>query len=165
MNQKVDASEFMYDEFTVEKILDRRHYKGQIQYLVKWLNYTDEENTWEMATDLECLSLINSFESVRNLKRGQNLNTLYEKKAKRLKIDPSLVIDNPFNHDLKAQEIREAFKISGEISFSVKFFDLEQPVIIPCGVAYVEIPQMVLKFYEKQWKFEDSQNEYLRNYI
>ncbi|XP_016981726.1 chromobox protein homolog 3 [Drosophila rhopaloa] len=170
-----DSSESINDsiddeEFTVEKILDRRQYNGEVQYLVKWLNYTDEDNTWERAKDLECDALKNSFESEQSLKRGQDLNSLYERKAKRLKIDPSLVMDNPFNHDLEAQQILKAFKNNGEMSFLIKFFDLEEPQILPCSIAYMEIPQMVLKFYEKHCPFEDSRDfnhhkqKYLNNY-
>ena len=35
------------DEYEVEKILDSRKVKNQIQYLVKWEGYSHEENTWE----------------------------------------------------------------------------------------------------------------------
>jgi len=163
MNSNIGSDEDFSDseEYIVEKILDRRSYKGQVQYLVKWLHYSDEDNTWEMVTDLNCLNLIKSFESKCSLKRGQDLNTLYEKKAKRLKIDPCLVLDNPFNHGFLPEEIIKAFKSNGNILISIKFTDLDQPQIVPSGIAYQEIPQMVLKFYEKLCNFED----YLNNYI
>ncbi|XP_017014171.2 chromobox protein homolog 5 [Drosophila takahashii] len=149
------------EEYIVEKILDRRHHRGEVQYLVKWLNYSDEDNTWELASDLDCPTLVNSFESKFSLKRALNLNNLYEKKAKRMKIDPCLVMDNPFNHGFTAQEVLKGFKKNGEVSFLIKFLDLDQPQMVLSGIAYEEIPQMVLKFYEKQCNFQD----YLNNYI
>ena len=40
------------DEYDVEKILDKRKIKGKTQYLVKWLEYEDKENSWEPAENL-----------------------------------------------------------------------------------------------------------------
>ncbi|XP_039493906.1 chromobox protein homolog 1 [Drosophila santomea] len=148
------------EEYIVEKILDRRNYMGQVQYLVKWLDYADEDNTWESATDLDCHSLIKSFEQI-SLKRAQDLNNLYETKAKRLKIDPCLVVDSPFNHGFTAQEILKGYTNNGEISFLIRFWHLDEPQVVPSEMAYVEIPQMVLKFYENHCSFQD----YLNNYI
>ncbi|XP_016959637.2 chromobox protein homolog 1 [Drosophila biarmipes] len=150
-----DEDSSVSQEYIVEKILARRHYRGAVQYLVKWLYYSDEDNTWEMVSDLSCLDLIKSFESQRSLKRGQDLNTLYEKKAKRLKIDPYLVLDNPFNHGFTAEEIIKAFKSDGYISILIKFADLDQPQLVPSEIAYQEIPQMVLQFYEKLCNFDE----------
>ncbi|EDV49806.1 heterochromatin protein 1 [Drosophila erecta] len=149
------------EEYFVEKILDRRHYMGQVQYLVKWLHYTDEDNTWESATDLDCHSLIKSFDSQIGLKRAQDLNNLYETKAKRLRIDPCVVVDSPFKHGFTAQEILKGSKNNGRTSFLIRFWHLDQPQMVPSEIAYVEIPQMVLKFYESQCNFQD----YLNNYI
>jgi hypothetical protein len=34
-------------KFKIEKLVKTRKYKNKIQYLVKWLNYSDKDNTWE----------------------------------------------------------------------------------------------------------------------
>ena len=39
-------------EYEVEQILDSRLYRGKLQYLVKWLGYTEEHNTWEPPSNL-----------------------------------------------------------------------------------------------------------------
>lgn len=35
------------EEYEVETILDSRVIRGEQQFLVKWKNYDDFENTWE----------------------------------------------------------------------------------------------------------------------
>ena len=40
-------------EYEVEEVLDSRLKKGKLEYLVKWSGYTDEYNTWELASNLE----------------------------------------------------------------------------------------------------------------
>ena len=40
-------------KYKVEQILDSRLYRGKLQYLVKWLGYTEEYNMWEPADNLE----------------------------------------------------------------------------------------------------------------
>ena len=36
-----------YDEYQVESIIDQRNKDGITEYLVKWLGYDDDKNTWE----------------------------------------------------------------------------------------------------------------------
>jgi hypothetical protein len=38
--------------FLVEKLLDRRWHKKRVEYLVKWLNFPDSENTWEPKANI-----------------------------------------------------------------------------------------------------------------
>ena len=51
------------EEYEVEKVLDKRVKKGQVEYLVKWKNYDDpDDNTWEPADNLaECQHLVDEF--------------------------------------------------------------------------------------------------------
>jgi hypothetical protein len=39
-------------EYEVDKILDARLWRRQKQYLVKWINYSDADNSWEPAINL-----------------------------------------------------------------------------------------------------------------
>ena len=47
--EKVEDQEF----YTVEKILDKRLFRGKIQYLVSWKGYDSHDNTWQYKTNLE----------------------------------------------------------------------------------------------------------------
>ena len=40
-------------EYTVEKILDKRNYRGKTQYLIHWVGYPDSEDTWEPPEHLQ----------------------------------------------------------------------------------------------------------------
>jgi len=51
------------DVFIVEKVLDKRFRNGKLQYLLKWENYPDSDNTWEFASNIFCPDLIQEFEN------------------------------------------------------------------------------------------------------
>ncbi|XP_022223578.2 chromobox protein homolog 1 [Drosophila obscura] len=141
-----------HTEYVVEKIIGLRVRQGKVEYLVKWLNFPEEDNTWEFPSSLNCDRLIAAYHHQPLI--NHDLNELYEGKAKRLKVDPTAVIDNPFCWGFEAKHILEAFKQGEQISFLIKFRDLVLPQMVPSYVAYVEIPQMVFKFYENKCTFE-----------
>ena len=58
-------------EYEVEKVLDMRNTtNGQQEYLIKWKDYSDAENTWEPTWLLNCDALLKEF-----YKRHSNLAT------------------------------------------------------------------------------------------
>lgn len=51
--------------YEVEKILDRIVTEnGEVYYFLKWKDYSSEENSWQIASDLNCPLLIVEFEKV-----------------------------------------------------------------------------------------------------
>ncbi|SPP81160.1 blast:Chromobox protein homolog 1 [Drosophila guanche] len=98
---------------------------GNVEYLVKWLNVSEEGSTWEQPSSLVCDHLIAAY----NL---QDLNDV---------------------RGFEAEKILNSFKNGEEISFLIKFRNLELPLMIKSYVAYVEIPDMVFKHYEKTCTF------------
>ena len=49
-------------QYEVEKLLRKRKEGGRVHYLVKWLGYRDEDNTWEPEDNLDCDEKIEEFE-------------------------------------------------------------------------------------------------------
>ena len=49
-------------EYEVEAIIGKRTIRGQVQYKIKWLNYEDNESTWEPISNLSCNILIKQYE-------------------------------------------------------------------------------------------------------
>merc|ERR1712228_111644 len=59
------------EEYTVEKILDKRIRGGKTEYLIKWEGYPDSENTWEPEDNLDCPDLISAFEEKSKQKKEE----------------------------------------------------------------------------------------------
>ena len=48
-------------EYNIEEILDYQKIKGKIRYLVKWLNYNNIENIWELPSALNCSKKVTKY--------------------------------------------------------------------------------------------------------
>ena len=48
--------------YTVERIVDKRRKNGKIEYLVKWEGFSESVNTWEPKIYLDCDQLVAEYE-------------------------------------------------------------------------------------------------------
>ena len=133
MNQK--EGEELYE---VEKILKRRVVKGKFQYLVKWKNYSNEENTWEPESNLtNCKELILEFQNTINTNKKSN-----SKRTKRNKIEE--VKENSISKKIKivgiSKNSNESILIAAIIDGQCKFIPSEQ--------MRKEFPNELFNFYE-----------------
>ncbi|XP_030371196.1 M-phase phosphoprotein 8 [Scaptodrosophila lebanonensis] len=53
-----NATAKSFEEYNVEKVLDKRFVNGRAQYMIKWAGYADSENTWEPMENINCVHLL-----------------------------------------------------------------------------------------------------------
>ena len=51
------------NEYVVEKVLKKRIRNGHVEYLLKWKDYPDSENTWEREENVFCVDLLLEFQA------------------------------------------------------------------------------------------------------
>ena len=79
------------EEFVVEQILNHRvTKKGKLEYYLKWKGFSNADNTWEPAENLNCKDLVDAYEALRvkdkkEKKKPEKKSTEEEKKNKQVK--------------------------------------------------------------------------------
>jgi hypothetical protein len=63
--EKINGQKFGGQSYAVEKVLDHRGPEGEREYLVKWLGYSSDENTWETESHFDDLEIIRRYWSDR----------------------------------------------------------------------------------------------------
>ena len=70
------AEEEEGEEFVVEKIINHRYTKkGKLEYYLKWKGFTDLDNTWEPAENLNCPDLVEIYEAEKEAKKTKKTSS------------------------------------------------------------------------------------------
>ncbi|GIY13118.1 chromobox protein homolog 3 [Caerostris extrusa] len=149
---KVEVSE--PEEYTVEKILDKRLVEGKTEYFLKWQGYSDSENTWEPEENLDCPEIISEFEKNWSKKK---INAS-EKKHKLSDSESEVLIKRKheeekvrgFDRKLEPEKIIGATDTGGELMFLIKWKGCDEADLVSSKTANVRCPQTVIKFYEER---------------
>merc|ERR1712212_791668 len=143
------------EEYSVEKVLDKRIRGGVVEYYLKWKGYGEEDNTWEPEANLDCPELIEAFEVAR--KKEEEKKEEAKKKAKK----PVEEDNRPrgFDRGLDAEKIIGATDSSGELMFLMKWRGTDEADLVPARQANTRCPQVVIKFYEERLTWHSSTNE------
>jgi len=151
------------EEYTVEKILDKRIRGGKTEYLIKWEGYPDSENTWEPEDNLDCPDLISAFEEKTKQKKEEKKRKKEAESSGSGKKKQKLVEDEEgkprgFERGLQPERIIGATDSSGELMFLMKWKDSDEADLVPARQANVKCPQIVIQFYEERltWTTKDD---------
>jgi hypothetical protein len=147
--------------FVVERILDKRKQKNKIEYLIKWKNYGESENTWESANSFLCPDLVQEYEEKYEKKETKEVQKI-RKESDDSESSIQMINDiekeeNKTSEDsLIAEEILGAAPIDGELKFLVKWKNTDDADIVPAKIANVKYQQHVIKFYEKRLNWNNN---------
>ena len=103
----------------VHKIL---HIIAQVEYLLKWVGYREDDNTWEPAEHLECVDLIEQFERKRKdakVRPGDKRKAETEKTKKKDGKAKGQGLRG-FARKLEAERIVGATDSTGELMYLIK---------------------------------------------
>jgi len=156
------------EEFEVERIMDHRTRKGKTEYLIKWKGYDNEEdNTWEPRENLDCEDKIEEYN--KNRKAGEEKSKSKSEKRKSeagsRKEEPSAkkkkddAKNRGFARGLTAERIIGATNDPGELFFLIKWKGSDEADLVPAKEANVQIPQIVIKFYEERLNWYDTKDD------
>ncbi|XP_041525671.1 chromobox protein homolog 5 isoform X1 [Microtus oregoni] len=167
------------EEYVVEKVLDRRMVKGQVEYLLKWKGFSEEHNTWEPEKNLDCPELISEFmKKYKKMKEGENnkpreksegnkrkssfSNNADDIKSKK-KREQNNDIARGFERGLEPEKIIGATDSCGDLMFLMKWKDTDEADLVLAKEANVKCPQIVIAFYEERLTWhaypEDAENK------
>ena len=94
----------------------------QVEYLLKWRGYGDDDNTWEPADNLDCTDLIEEFERKRKEMKARpgDKRKLETKKEKKVTSKGPGERLRGFERRLDPERIVGATDSSGELMFLIK---------------------------------------------
>ncbi|KYR00841.1 chromo domain-containing protein [Tieghemostelium lacteum] len=162
-------------EYEVEKILDKRNFKGSIQYKIKWEGFGVSDATWENEENVtNCQDLIEKFnrehmeESAPSKKRANESDTdsnesrkkrsspgtpQSRSKTKRDIEDPPNVDGVGYEYKDKIEDILGCKKYGDKLFFYVKWIEKDTLSWVDNTILRVKDPQLLLDFYEERIQF------------
>lgn len=177
----VEEEEEGEEEYVVEKIINHRYTKkGKLEYFLKWKGFSDVDNTWEPAENLNCPDLVEAYELEKAKKEKEkkagksstktgkpSVMSEEERKAKKRKLSDEKGSkekkkadkQNGFDKGLTAEEIIGATENNGEVHFLIKWKEaMHDYELIPSRIVNIKIPQMVIAFYEARLTWSTASN-------
>jgi len=158
------------EEFSVERILDKRVRSNKVEYLIKWEGYPDSENTWEPHDNLDCPEIISGFEEKAKTKKDERKRKKEEdsaasaasgKKKPKAQVAEEDSDGKPrgFDRGLQPERIIGATDSSGELMFLMKWKESDEADLVPARQANVKCPQVVIQFYEERLTWHSSEEK------
>uniref|UniRef100_A0A3P8W8Y8 Heterochromatin protein 1 n=1 Tax=Cynoglossus semilaevis TaxID=244447 RepID=A0A3P8W8Y8_CYNSE len=141
------------EEFTVEKVLDRRVTKGRVEFFLKWKGYSNKYNTWEPEKNLGCPELIAEFMKTYKKTKDPNKRSPDEEEAEsraKKKKEEAILVARGFERGLRPEKIIGATDSTGELMFLMKWKESDEADLVLAKEANHKCPQIVIAFYEER---------------
>lgn len=149
------------EEYVVEKIEKRRVLEnGQVEYFLKWKNWSSQYNSWEPEEHLRnCPELVEQFLNKEKNKelimRTMDQNNNRKKKNKKVKMSLKIPDVCGFDKGWEAEKILGATEYNG-LTFLVKFKGIDKTELVPSRIARYRCPSLVISFFEKHITWHSS---------
>ncbi|CAL4118040.1 unnamed protein product [Meganyctiphanes norvegica] len=149
------------EEYSVEKIIDKRIRKGKVEYYLKWKGYGDEDNTWEPEEHLDCPELIAEYEARKKIPPSSIPNKGVSIKEKKERGRVKKTLEEPpgprgYERGLNADEIIGATDAGGELTYLMKWIGSEEADMVPARIVNARSPHIVIKFYDGRMSWKSS---------